>query len=273
MWQDPPVDSYARRESFRHCRMRGPAAAIAVPAAVGLITAYMAKKSADKQAETLRRGLTPTTSEAAAARGALSGGEGLLAAAPGLLSIGQQSTGPAAGYYGALLGRGGRTAMQAAVAPAASNVRETYEGLKRSIQPGDRSGTAALQRSEADRESAGQISRLTAGVQPMAANALAGIGSTATGQGLGALGTGGSVLGNLTTGLAQARLGAAGQARGIGQDQSSANQQTGSSLMGILGKAGKGGGGGGGGKGAALGGGGGGGIPGGGIAGGSGIPA
>jgi len=225
-------------------RMRGPAAAIAVPAAVGLISAYMAKQSADKQAETLGKGLIPSATEAAANRGALSGAGGLSRAAPGLLGMGTQALGQSTGYYGALLGRGGRTAMQAATAPAAANISETYRGAARSIQPGDRSGTASLQRAELDRSKAGDISRLTAGVQPMAAQALGSLGSTATGQGLGAYGGAASIFGNLASGLANARLGTTAGMRGIGQDQSASNQQTGNSLMGILGKAGKGAGGG-----------------------------
>jgi hypothetical protein len=138
----------------------------------------------------------------------------------GLANFGQQGVNQAAGYYSALLGRGGRSAMQAAVAPAAANISENYAGAERAIAPGDRSGTASMQRAELERQKVGQIARLTAGQQAPAAAALTNIGQTATSQGLGALEGAGSLYGSLVgpaAGLAgQANTQAAQSREGIG---------------------------------------------------------
>jgi len=211
-------------------RMRGPAAAIAVPAAVSLFSAVMAKMSADKQAKALTSGLTPGSEEFAARRGAVDTAGSLAEGSQPLLALGTQATGRGAGYYSSLLGS--RAAQTAATAPAAEGIRSTYAGAQRGLTGRDPGASART--ADSDRLMTGQISRLTQGVQPMAASALANIGGQAAGQGLSGLGGAGGIYGNLAANLGAARLGTTGAMSGILQNQSASNQQTGQGLMGVL---------------------------------------
>jgi hypothetical protein len=220
-------------EGLRLSRMRGPAAAIAIPAAVSLIGSYMAKRSADKQANTLQAGLTPGPYENLSRRGSLSTAGALSAEAPGLLGLGRTAVGQGAGYYSSLLGS--RTAAQAATAPAAAGIREQAAGAERGLSGlVGRSAGASTALAESQRQTQGQVARLTAGVQPMAAAKLAEIGSDATAHGLGALSGAGSIYGGSANNATYGRLGTSSQLSGILGQQSTANQQTGSNMAGIL---------------------------------------
>src|SRR5262245_51150793 len=138
-------------------------AAMAIPAALGagqLGLGLLANRQAGQQAQQAQRQYQAAAQPVRQTAGQLTGMGTNLFQNYGLPYFGQ-----GAGYFSKLLGAGGRNAMQAAVAPAAANITELTEGAKRSIAPGDRSGTAALQRAELDRQKVGQIGRLTAGVQ------------------------------------------------------------------------------------------------------------
>ena len=112
-------------------------------------------------------------------------------------------------YYQTLMGKGGRTAAYAATAPAAENVSSVYGGaannlLRSGVQGGERDTALA----DLNREKAGQMSRLVTGVQPMAAQGLAGLGTSLLG-GAGSFEGGASgIYGNQTAmGAANRKLG------------------------------------------------------------------
>lgn len=147
----------------------------------------------------------------------------------------------ALGYYGHLLGRGGRNAAMGAVAPAAENISDLYKGAERGVTSSMRGGTRDLAVGELAKRRSGDIARLYSGVQPAAADKLLATGQGAAGQAVGALGAAGNIYGGLI-GPAFARSQAA--------DQSSAAAwgQMGSLIAQLLQQWGSGGGGGGGGS-------------------------
>ena len=157
-----------------------------------------------------------------------------------LTQSGMGAVNPALGYYQTLLG-GNRAAMAGATAGARGAITDQYRGAERSIEQSGARGAGADQlRGDLLRDRTSKISGLTTGVQPMAAEALSGIGSNLIGQGgnrlQGAGGLWGSLLGN--------------SQRNVGDMQQRADTtgaQFGSSLFDVLGglskmKFGKGGG-------------------------------
>lgn len=120
----------------------------------------------------------------------------------------------ASDYWTSLL-KGG-TAAQQAVAPVASQIQQQYQGSNnatRNLTP--QGGQRNLALSQAPIQESGQLARLYAGVQPMAANALSSLG-----EGVGGIS---SSAGSSLTGLAGQNAMAKGQALGgIGQGLGSA---------------------------------------------------
>ena len=131
--------------------------------------------------------------------------------------LGQQGagyTGQAGGYFSKVLG-GDRAQMQEAVAPEARAVTDLYAGAGKQIEQSGMTGpTRDVAQAELSRTQAGKLSDLYAGVRPQAAGALAGLGTSLTGQGVSAQQSSAGLFGNL--------LGQATQSRLVGQEQ--ANQ-------------------------------------------------
>ena len=138
-----------------------------------------------------------------------------------LYGSGQKQLGQAGSYYETLL-RGDRGAMQQAVAGPAEQIGDIYGGASRSIRSGSgRGGVQEQQLAEIEREKAGRISRLTAGVQPGAAESLGRLGMFQTGTGVGATQAGGNLLSRLLgISAGSRRTGLEGMLAGhqIGQD-------------------------------------------------------
>jgi hypothetical protein len=134
-----------------------------------------------------------------------------------LISQGAGNTAGAAQYFSTLL-HGSRAQMAQATAGPRGAITDTYAGAQRGLE---RSGVRGAERDvaqgELQRQGAGQISALTTGVQPAAADALQAIGSGQTSAGAGMFGAAGSIYQNL--------LGAANAnrryARSEGQDAGS----------------------------------------------------
>ena len=106
---------------------------------------------------------------------------------------------------------GNRRMQQAATAPAAANIKDAFTGAQMAT---DRSMVRGGVRDQAlatlSRDSANQTSRLYAGVQPGAANALMSGGQGMVGAGTGATGAAGTLAlggGNLALGQAQQQYG------------------------------------------------------------------
>lgn len=102
-----------------------------------------------------------------------------------LNSTGMKAFGEGTNFYSKLLGD--RNTAQAAVAPAIANINDAAAGATAGVKAGYQQGTARdinLGNIERDRNRA--VTGLYSGVQPAAAAALTGAGSTALGQGIGA---------------------------------------------------------------------------------------
>lgn len=103
-----------------------------------------------------------------------------------LFSAGLPAMRSAISYYDALL-RGDRAKQMQAIAGPTAQITDLYRGAESNLQrSGVRGGVKDLAQAELGRTRASEIGQLTAGVQPMAASALASLGSTATGQAQGA---------------------------------------------------------------------------------------
>ena len=173
--------------------------AAAIPAIIGagatVGSSLIGRKTAKDLQQTAR---TPTTQERAAFGGATGtaqelSGMGNLLYGRGTMGMDRPRT-----YYETLMGRGGRAAMQSAVAPTAESIAQSYKGLTRGLEGGYvRGGVRDLALAEAEREKTGAISRLTAGVQPAAAAALESIARYETSAGLGVKGQAGSIYSSL----------------------------------------------------------------------------
>lgn len=144
----------------------------AVPIAIGvgsMIANHYASKAAAKQAmeKTPQETAAFDANTKLATQQAQQGNEMFQTAMPGVKN--------SLNYYNTLLS-GNRAARTAAVAPEAESVASAYDGANKAIgrgyvQGGQRDQAVA----ENARSKAGQIARLTTGVRPMAANAIAGI--------------------------------------------------------------------------------------------------
>lgn len=210
-------------------------AAAAVPVAMmagSAISSYLGRKTAKDIA---KQGRELTPEERQAFQGGMGTAGSLGEMGQLLYGRGRQDLGAASNYYQTLLGRGGRSAMQAMVAPAAENISDVYGGAERGIESGyTRGGSRDLALEETRRQKAGQIARLTQGVQPQAAGMLGSLGLAQTGQGVGAQqGAGGlysSLLGTMTGGRAIGLQGAiAGDRTGT-----AAGQNIGSLLFALM---------------------------------------
>lgn len=96
--------------------------------------------------------------------------------------LGNAALGPASNYWQALL-KGGPTAV-AATGPYASLIGQAGQGARQAIATGTpRGGEANLATAQSYNQTADQIARLYAGMQPMAAQGLAQIGGEYLGSG------------------------------------------------------------------------------------------
>lgn len=121
--------------------------------------------------------------ESAALGGAQSTAAGLTSTGQDLVGQGKPYIRQAGDYYSTLL-RGNRAAQAQATAAPRAAISDTYAGAERGLE---RSGVRGAQKQVASGElargRASQIAGLTTGVQPAAADALANLGTTVTGQG------------------------------------------------------------------------------------------
>lgn len=206
-------------------------AAAAIPIAMGVGSMVSARSGSKSAAKTERIASTPTALERSSAAGA-GGAAGKLGGIGDILyGQGKGSLGRATSYYETLLGRGGRGAMESAVAPAAESISDLYGGVSKSLEGSNvRGGVRDMALAEAEREKRGKISRLTAGVQPGAASALGDIGKFQTGTGVGATGASAGIYSDLLgKGLQSRGLGLTGRLEG-----EKARGQTGSDIGNML---------------------------------------
>ncbi len=137
--------------------------------------------------------------EQAALTGATNSANAMTQAGTGLLNQAQPMIGRASNYWSTLLG-GNRAAMSQATAGPRAALTDVYRGAESNL---DRSGIRGAQRdvaaAELGRDRAGQIARLTTGVQPGAATNLGNLSGTLLGSGSSLLSSGGNVWGNLLT--------------------------------------------------------------------------
>ena len=180
--------------------------AAVVPIAISAYSAWRASKNA-KRTEQIAS--TPTAEEQAAGAGASKAAGALGGMGNILYGQGTSNLGSTSAYYQRLLGRGGKEAALAAVGPQMENISQIYSGVSRGLEGRNvRGGVKELGLARAERDKAGQMSRLIHGVQPMAAQALTGIGQFQTAQGTGATAQAG--------GLFERLLGRGLQGRGLG---------------------------------------------------------
>lgn len=136
--------------------------------------------------------------------------------------------GRAMGYYDTLL-RGNRAAMQQATAGAAGQISDTAKGAAMNLERmGVTGGQKVQAMADLARQSQGQLGQLSVGVQPGAAQALAGIGQTGlntSAQALQGLSTAGNIYSSLIGGQ-----------RGLEQQQYGRQQQFGSMLGQMVGQ-------------------------------------
>lgn len=103
----------------------------------------------------------------------------------------------AGGYYSTLLG-GNRAAMSQAVAAPRAALTDVYRGAERNLERSNVQGAARdVGMAQLARDRAGKVAGLTTGVQPYAADALAGLGERFAGAGLAGADVGGRIYGNL----------------------------------------------------------------------------
>lgn len=115
-----------------------------------------------------------------------------------LFNVGFPAYTEAINYYRILLGKGGRSAAQAAVAPSAEGIAQAYEGAKTSVGTGYlRGGAKDAAIADLTRAQSGDTARLVAGVQPGAASALVGAGLAGTQAGQQGEAAGASAYGGL----------------------------------------------------------------------------
>jgi hypothetical protein len=127
-------------------------------------------------------------------------GSSLLQGGQQTLGQGTGMLGSAGNYWQTLLG-GNRAAMSQATAGPRAALTDQYRGAERGLErSGLRGGVRDLASAELSRDRAGKIAGLTTGVQPFAAQQLAGVGSelgslgtSQAGLGVGAAGAGGQL--------------------------------------------------------------------------------
>lgn len=188
----------------------------------GMIASKKAQSSAQKRSPEEATAL----GGAQAAGGASAGqGQNLFGTGTGMVAEGQQTLAQPTGYFQKLLS-GNRATMSQAVSQPRAAISDTYRGAERSLEQGGVRGAARdVAKGELGRNRAGQMSSLITGVQPMAAQALTGIGQTQTGQGAGVAGQGvgatgqaGNIFGNLLGPGFENRKYAAGEGEKFGSN-------------------------------------------------------
>lgn len=164
-----------------------------------LLGGLFAKKS---QQSAMKR----SPEEQLALGGAQQAAQGLSTTGQDLIQGGRDAQRPAQNYFQTLL-QGSRPAMMQAVAGPTAALTDVYRGAERGLE---RSGVQGAARDVASadltRQKASQISSLITGVQPGAAQQLAGMGAQQVGQGIGAVGAGANAFGNLLGAGAQNRI-------------------------------------------------------------------
>lgn len=142
--------------------------------------------------------------QAAMSRGAAGAGA-LVGTGQQLTQFAQPLLGRAASYYSTIL-NGSRAAQNQLLQPEIAQITDLYRGAERNLS---RSGVRGAQRdvatAELGRDRAGRIAGLVPGLRPGAAGALTQIGQTATGQGIGALGSGTGAYSSLLAGSQRGR--------------------------------------------------------------------
>lgn len=160
--------------------------AAAIPVAMLAYSAYSAHQ-ANKKSKEEKAGLAGQNALASSI--AQRGGQ--------TFNQGFPATQSALSYYDTLL-RGDRAKMQQAVAGPMAQITDNYRGAERGLEhAGVRGGIRDLGMAELGRDRTSQIGQLTLGQQPMAAGALANLGTTLTAQGTGSSATAAGIYGNL----------------------------------------------------------------------------
>jgi hypothetical protein len=158
---------------------------------VSLLGGWLGGKKAEKNA------MQRSPEEAAALTGASNSANALNTTGTQLTQAGMPAVNKSLGYYSTLLG-GNRAAMSLATAAPRASITDTYRGAERNLE---QQGVQGAGRDQAvaglARDKAGNIARLTTGVQPAAANALADLGTNLTSQGGQQQNAAGSLFANL----------------------------------------------------------------------------
>ena len=118
----------------------------------------------------------------------------------GMVQAGMPATQSALSYYSKLL-QGNRAMMSQAVAGPTAQITDTYRGAERGLERmGVRGGERATALAELNRDRASSIAGLTTGVQGQAADRLADIGTSLSGQGMAGISGAGSQFGSAAQG-------------------------------------------------------------------------
>lgn len=195
-----------------------PAVPLIIMGASAAWGAYQQHKQT-KAAEQAMQAQTAATQPAFDQLGALAKQAGQTSS--GMFKAGMPLFQNAANYWGTLL-RGGRSAMQGAMAPEISALTDTYRGAARSIERTAAGPQRDVAMADLARQRASQIGGLALQVRPQAANQVADLSRLAFGTGTQAMGAAGGVLGQILQG--QSQLGQLDLARQrFGAEQSSAS--------------------------------------------------
>lgn len=135
--------------------------------------------------------------EQLALAGAQGAAQGLTQTGQSLLETGMGAQRPALNYFQTLL-QGSRPAMLQAVAAPTAAITDVYRGAERGLERSGVTGAARdVASADLNRQRASQISGLITGVQPGAAQTLAGLGGQLVGQGAGLQQGAGGIYANL----------------------------------------------------------------------------
>ena len=177
----------------------------------GALFGGLAAKKAQKSAQ------QRSPEELAALSGAQQAAGSLQRTGQSLVEGGMNLQRPAGSYYQTLLS-GNRAAMAGATAAPRAAITDVYRGAERGLERGGVRGAAKdVATADLNRQRASQIAGLTTGMQPMAAEALAGMGGQQVSQGVGAAGAGAGIWGGLLGQGAANRMYARGEGKETGQ--------------------------------------------------------
>lgn len=156
-----------------------------------MLGGYLMSKKAQSSAQ------KRSPEEQAALQGAQGSAGALTSTGQNLIGQGAPMLGQAGNYWQTLL-QGSRGAMAQATAGPRAALTDVYRGAERGLErSGVRGATRDVATAELNRDRAGQIARLTTGMQPLAAQGVAQVGSELLGTGAPMLGQAGSIWGNL----------------------------------------------------------------------------